>query len=104
MVLFDQVEAGKDEFNRTLYAEMPVEVENVLVCPASSSEVTDILNLTGKKAVYTLGIPKGDSHVWEDRKVMFFGEMWHTLGFPLKGIEALIPLDWNMKVTVERYG
>jgi hypothetical protein len=50
-----------------------------------------------------LGIPKEDEHDWENRRVDFFGEKWRVFGIPTKGIEDIIPLDWNMKVTVERY-
>ena len=79
-------------------------VENVLVAPVNSNEVTSNTNLVGKKAVYTLALPKGDSHNWENSRVDFFGESWKTVGFPTGGIEELIPLGWNKKVTVERYG
>ena len=58
---------------------------------------------TGRKAVYTLAIPKGDTHEWEDQKVIFFGKEWRVFGAELEGIEDLIPLDWNKKVYVERY-
>lgn len=104
VTLYEQTLTGTDAFNRPVYSETPVQVDNVLVSPTSSSEVLDTLNLTGKKAVYTLAIPKGDSHDWKDKKVEFFGETWHTFGEPLMGIEDMIPLDWNMKVQVERYG
>lgn len=104
VTLFDRVETGKDGFNRPVYEEIPVEVENVLVSPASETDIVSQLNLTGKKAVYTLAIPKGDRHNWIDRNVQFFGKMWRTFGFPIKGIDENIPLDWNVKVTVERYG
>lgn len=104
VTLFDRVETGKDGFNRPVYEEIPVKVENVLVSPASETDIVSQLNLTGKKAVYTLAIPKGDRHNWVDRNVQFFGKMWRTFGFPIKGIDENIPLDWNVKVTVERYG
>lgn len=104
VTLFEKKEIGRDGFHRPIYEEIPVDVENVLVYPASANDITDALNLTGKKAVYTLGIPKEDHHVWEDKRVEFFGESWHTLGFSTKGIDNLIPLEWNRKVTVERYG
>ena len=39
-----------------------------------------------------------------DRKVSFFGETFKTYGEPTQGIEHLIPLAWNKKVKVERYG
>ena len=104
VILYEKQPAGKDGFNQPIYEEIAVPVDNVLVAPAQEQEVLDVLNLTGRKAVYTLAIPKGDEHIWEDRDVEFFGERWHTIGMPTKGIDELIPLAWNMKVRVERYG
>lgn len=103
ITLYEKTQTGTDAFNRPVYTETVVSVDNVLVAPASTSETLDTVNLTGKKAVYTLGIPKGDTHDWKDKKVEFFGETFKTFGEPLKGIEAMIPLDWNTKVQVERY-
>ncbi len=104
VILLDKIEIGRDGFNRPIYEENPIEVKNVLVAPASADDIVSQLNLTGKKAVYTLAIPKGDKHNWLDRRVQFFGETWQTFGFPVKGIEENIPLDWNEKVMVEKYG
>lgn len=104
VTLYEKKQIGEDDFYKPIYEENPVVIENVLVAPAQEQEVLDILNLTGRRAIYTLGIPKGDEHVWEDRDVEFFGARWHTIGMPIMGIEAMIPLDWNMKVRVERYG
>lgn len=101
--LYEKTEVGRDEFNHPFYKETPVEVENVLVAPVSTTEILDMKNLTGKKAVYNIAIPKGDTHAWEDNKVEFFGEMWRIIGFPQMGIEENIPLDWNQKWMVERY-
>lgn len=104
VILYEKTKTGEDEFMSSIYVENPVEVENVLVSPASSTDVVDSLTLYGKKAVYTMAIPKGDNHIWEDRTVEFFGAKWKTVGFPTEGIEELIPLSWNKKVMVERYG
>ena len=95
---------GEDEFNRPIYEETPVKVENVLVAPASSTDIAESIDLYGKKAVYNMAIPKGDTHNWEDTVVEFFGERWKTFGFPVEGIEEMIPLYWNKTVKVERYG
>lgn len=103
VTLFERVKTGEDNFHRAIYEEVPVEVPNVLVAPASSDDITDQLNLTGKRAVYTLAIPKGDTHEWADRKVRFFGQTWRVLTLPVMGIPENIPLDWNAKVMVERY-
>jgi len=53
--------------------------------------------------VYTLAIPKGDTHDWENQVIEFWGKTWKSFGMPLEGIESNIPLAWNKKVTVERY-
>lgn len=95
---------GTDGFDKPIYDYVDEVVENVLVAPATSDDIVTNTDLTGKKAVYTLAIPKGDTHDWTDCIVYFFGEKWHTIGYPLEGIEANIPLDWNKKVMVERYG
>ncbi|WP_434779956.1 hypothetical protein [Enterococcus thailandicus] len=104
IILVDKVKTGTDPFGNPIYEDGDIEVENVLVSPTSSDDIVNQMTLTGKKAVYTLGIPKGDTHDWEDKEVKFFGERWRTFGFPTEGIEDLIPLDWNKKVMVERYG
>jgi len=101
VTLYERTQAGTDAFNRPIYTETPVAVENVLVAPLSDEEIIQTLNLTGKRARYQLGIPKGDAHDWEDRTVAFWGERWRVIGHPTEGIETLLPLDWNKKVKVE---
>lgn len=81
-----------------------VDVDNVLVSPTNSEDLLETFNLYGKRAVYTLAIPKGDAHVWHDTEVMFFGQTFRTIGYPVGGIEGLIPLSWNQKVQVELVG
>lgn len=103
ITLYEKTATGKDAFNKAIYTEQAVQVDNVLVSPASAQETLDAINLYGKKAIYTLAIPKGDSHDWEDCRVEIWGKMYHVFGIPLQGIECDIPLDWNKKVTVERY-
>ncbi|MFR6673105.1 MAG: hypothetical protein ACLUSM_11340 [Enterococcus avium] len=104
IILVDKVEIGRDPFDKPIYEDKDIEVENVLIQPTSTDDVVNQMNLTGKKAVYTLAIPKSDSYDWENKEVKFFGKRWRTVGFPTEGIEDLIPLDWNKKVMVERYG
>lgn len=103
VTLYDKTKTGVDAFNRPIYTESEVQIDNVLVGEPSSEEITDTLNLTGKHLAYTLGIPKGDTHTWTDRKVGFFGGLFKVIGEPTQGIEENIPLLWNKKVRVERY-
>lgn len=103
VTLINKVQTGTDAFNKPIYEDKEIEVENVLVVPTTTDDIPSQLDLTGKKAVYTLGIPKGNTDQWEDVEVKFFNQRWRTFGIPLEGIEHLMPLDWNEKVMVERY-
>lgn len=102
VTLYTETESGKDELNRPVYKHVPVEVKNVLVGSPSEQEITDVLNLTGRKVTYVLGIPKGDANEWTDKIVEFFGETFRTIGAPIQGIDSLIPMEWNKKVRCER--
>lgn len=103
VTLIEKKKIGTDPFGAPIYDDVEHDVENVLISPTSTDDVINTLNLTGRKAVYTLAIPKGDDHVWDGQEVRFFGCRWRIIGTALQGIEELIPLDWNKKVTVERY-
>lgn len=103
VTLINKIKTGENPFGAPIFEEEEIEVQNVLVSPTSSDEVLNQQNLTGRTAVYTLAIPKGDTNTWENQEVRFFGKRWRVFGIPLEGIEELIPLQWNKKVTVERY-
>lgn len=102
--LLQMTQSGTDAFNKPLIVESWISVDNVLVGEPTTDDITDTLNLTGKHLAYVLGIPKGDMHKWHDTEVRFWGQRFRTIGYPTQGIDSLIPLDWNMKVKVERYG
>lgn len=103
VTLYEKKETGTDPFGHPVYEEMPVDVENVLVAPSATTEVLDVLNITGKKAVYDIAIPKGDDHTWKDCRVDFFGEPWRVFGLPKQGIDENVPGRWNQRWMVERY-
>ena len=93
----------RDRFNRPIVTEAQfINVDNVLVQPLSEQEIQDTLNLTGRKAVYRLCLPKGDSNDWTDAKVEFFGKSWRVIGSEMEYIEDLVPLSWNKQIRVER--
>lgn len=104
VTLYDRVQTGVDDFNAPIYTETQVTVENVLVCPVSSQDITTDFQLYGKRLEYELCIPKEDTNNWENRIVEFFGAKWKTFGLPMEWIGKNVPLDWNRKVKVERYG
>lgn len=103
IILYTETQTGIDDFNRPIYEESAETVENVLIGEPTTEQITDELNVSGKRLAYTLGIPKGDTRDWKDKTVEFFGEKFRTFGEPTQGIDHLIPLAWNKKVKVERY-
>lgn len=103
ITLIDKIQSGKDPFGNPIYSEVEKRIDNVLVAPTSADDITNNLELEGKKAVYTLAIPKGDTNVWENKEVRFFNQRWRVFGKTTQGIDHLIPLDWNKKVMVEAY-
>ncbi len=80
---------------------IPETISNVLIGEPNSQDMTNFSDESGL-ITYILAIPKGDSHVWTDRKISFFGENFRTIGYSIQGIEENIPLAWHKKVKVQR--
>ena len=108
VTLYEKSEAGTDAFGVATYETTATAVDNVLVAPVSSDDIVNDFTLSGRKAVYQLGIPKGDTHDWYDADVEFTldgqTERFHTFGDVIKGISDMLPLEWNGKIYLERYG
>jgi len=99
-----KTQSGTDPFGAPIYTEELVDVPDVLVGSPTTDDITDSLNLYGKKIEYMLGIPKGDAHNWVDTEVVIWGNRYRTFGYPITGEQANIPLRWGQNVRVERYG
>lgn len=97
-------QTGTDAFGAPIYSEELVDVPDVLVGSPTTDDVTSTLSLYGKKIEYVLGIPKGDTNDWEDAEVIIWGNRFRTIGYPVTGEQANIPLRWGKNVRVERYG
>lgn len=109
VTLYEQTRTGEDGFGVPVIQETPVQVENVLVAEPSTDDITTSTALYGKTIRYMLGIPKGDTHDWIDKKVEWtdaYGitHVCRTFGFPITGVEKNIPTPWHMKVRCEAYG
>lgn len=94
-------QTGVDGFGVPTYTETWTPVENVLVAPASDTDIINSTELHGGKSTYVLGVPKGDAHNWKNTRVRFWGKIFQTFGNTTQGIDENIPLDWNKKVLVE---
>lgn len=102
VTLINLVDTGeRDSFNHPIYEEKKITVDDVLVAPASTQDVSDTIDLVTTKSVYTLAIPKGDTNTWKGQYVEFFDKRWKVVGDVIQGIEENIPLRWHKKVTVE---
>lgn len=107
ITLLSKTQTGVNALGEPVYTIVPIQVNNVIVAPATSQEILDIQTLTGKKITLNLGIPKGDTNVWEDRDVVLpapFDGTYHTVAYMQTGITDLVPLDWDKKIAVEKYG
>lgn len=107
VTLHQRTQTGTDPFGVPVYEVTPVRVDDVLVGQPSTDDIATTLDLTGRRAQYWLAIPKGDAHDWEDAVVEIPAPMagtYRAIGIPIAGIEENIPLRWNRKVLVERYG
>lgn len=100
--LHEKTIIGHDDFNAPIESDSITEIKNVLVYPASSTDIADNLNMHGIAVQYALCIPKGDTHKWRDTQVDFFGQTWRTIGDVKEYIEAMLPLDWNKQIVVAR--
>lgn len=103
VTLINFIKTGEDGFGHPVYSEQRTEIDNVLVAPMTVSEQAETFNLTGKKAIYKIAVPKEDGHIWKDQDVEFFGERWRVVGFPQEGITENIPLGWNQIWQVAKY-
>ena len=108
VTIYNKTQIGENSFGEPIYKESSETVSNVLVGSPTEEEVLADINLTGRRAAYVLGIPKGDTHNWVNVKVSFSLDgvntiTCKTIGMPIMGIEDLVPLDWNKKVRCEYY-
>lgn len=105
--LVKKTEGEPDPIGNPTYTEELINVDDVLVGQPTADDVTASLQLYGKVVTYLLGIPKGDTNDWTDAEIILpepFAGRYRTVGYPVAGIEANIPLRWNKQVKVERYG
>ncbi len=99
-----KTQSSLDPFGNPIETEELVNVSDVLVGSPTTDDITNSLQLYGKKIEYVLGIPKGDNHNWVDAEVIIWGERFKTFGYPTTGEQENIPLRWGQNVKVERYG
>lgn len=109
VTLYNKTQTGVDALNQPTYSETAVTVDDVLVGEPSTDDITSSTALYGKQIQFMLGIPKGDTHDWVDKKVEWtdaYGitHTCKTFGYPITGVEANIPGKWHMKVRCAAYG
>ena len=105
ITLMKKTQAGTDPLGQPIYTTEPVKVAGVLVGEPTSDEINNAITMYGKRAQYTIAIPKGDANTWEDTTVILpapFDGTFRTIGYPKAGIEENIPLKWNKKILVEK--
>lgn len=102
--LAKKTQGADDPFGMPTETEQIIDVPGCLVGQPSSDDITQTMEMYGKKIAYVIGVPKGDTNTWVDTEVIIWGERYKTIGFPETGIQGNIPLKWGKNVKVERYG
>ena len=100
--LIERTASGTDSLGNQTWTETPVTVDNVLVGQPSAEEIVTTTQIYGKRLEYWIGIPKGDTHAWENAAVEFFGLRFETFGPLERGIDHLVPTAWNAKIRCMR--
>lgn len=103
------VTSSVDDFGVPVVTEKATTVNDVLVGEPTTDDIAVSTALYQKQIRFMLGIPKGDTHDWMDKKVSWTDAYGRTItcktfGYPITGIEANIPTRWHMKVRCEDYG
>lgn len=107
VTLIAKTQVGTDILNNPIFEDTEVKVDNVLIGEPTTEEIANSMSLYGKQVHYRLAIPKGDTNEWVDTEVELpapFEGKYRTIGYPTAGIKSNIPLLWNKKVMIERYG
>lgn len=99
-----KTQTDTDPFGNPIYTEGFIDVPGCLVGQPTSDDIDQTMEMYGKRIAYVVGVPKGDTNSWVDTEVGFFGEVFHTIGYPETGIQENIPLAWGKNVKVERNG
>lgn len=98
--------AGTDSSGGPVWTDTFETVDNVLIGEPGAEGISDDAGIYGRRQVFLLGIPKGDVHNWMNRHVSWTGPQGTvygiTFGFPITGVERLIPTPWHMKVRCVR--
>ena len=107
VILHAKTQTGTDPFGAPVYIQTEEPVDNVLVGQPTTDDITTSTDLQGKRIDYMLGIPKGDAHDWTDVMVSWTDAYGRTItcetfGFPITGVEHLVPTPWHMKVRCHR--
>ncbi len=102
VVLTVKTQNGYDAFHDPVYTETQESVHNVLIGQPTAEEARSSIDLYGARCEVMLGIPKGDTHDWENTTVTFWGRTWHTIGPVIMGIEANVPTMWHKKIRCAR--
>lgn len=101
--LVKKTQDSTDPFGAPIESEELIDVPGCLVGQPSSDDISQTLEMYGKKIAYVVGVPKGDDHSWVDTDVIIWDERFRTIGYPETGIQENIPLLWGKNVKVERY-
>lgn len=100
-----KTKTGENSFGEPVFTDGWEDVADVLVGQPTTEDMPTNGEPDGRRVDYVMAIPKGDTHVWTDAEVKLpepFAGTYRTVGFPVAGIDEMLPLRWNKKVKICR--
>ena len=96
VVVERRVQRGVDSLRDPVWGTEEETVEDVLVAPGPTSDVTDSVRPDGVQVRYTLYFPKSYAGSLDRCRVQVRGEWLSVVGAPRRFDEANCPTRWNM--------
>lgn len=94
--------SGWDEFNEPVGEACEILVKNVLVAPASTTDLSGNLRPHGDRVALELHFPKSFTASLRGARVTVRGATYAVVGDPQPYTQANTPGDWWLPVHVER--
>lgn len=92
---------GYDENMDVVETTQQTQVDNVLVAPGSTADVTDTTRPYGTRASFTLGFPKTFNQPLRGCSVEVRGNTYQVIGDPHPNTESNCPTQWWYTAEVE---
>lgn len=95
-----KITIGTDDFGAELVDYQGETIDNVIIAPATSSDLSDDLRPNGVKIMYTVHIPREYTESLKDTEFLIGGQWLRSVGDPQPYRDYVFKMPWNRGVSV----